>query len=205
MKTIFLLLTTALTLFAENPLGQTADYKLDKNPKRTSSMIQSGTVHASVPTYIENAETAPSYQVNLDYHFNLGMMGVYNGTEKAVIEKEFFTSEFIESLRINGTYKGKYFNAKHMGFADAKNMDGKFYPHCDKVLLTDLKKPGTFLLIRDLLSTMLSTERDNIEDLKVLAHIFVGVPVIGAVKLDVSGVYNGMAVKAGGDYSSATH
>lgn len=205
MKILLLLFTTTLTLFANNPLGQTADYTIDRDPARTSSIVKSGTVHASVPHYLENAESGPSYQVNLDYAFNMGFLGQYEGTEETVIEKEFFTTEFIEKLRKSGTYKGKYFTAHHQGFADAKNMDGKFYPHCDKVLLTDLKKPGSFSFIKALLSHIAVGERGNIEDLKALAHISLGVPVIGAVKLDVSGLYEGIAVKAGGDYDSAVH
>jgi hypothetical protein len=39
-----------------------------------------------------------------------------------------------------------------------------------------------------------------VEDLQIRAHIYAGVPVLSAVKLDLSGVVQGMPAKAGFDY-----
>ena len=130
-------------------------------------------------------------------------MGPYKGTKETQIEKEYFSEEFLENLRKTGHYEGQYFKADHLGYADAKNLDGKFYPHCDKILLYDLKEPATVNFFNELLGTLADPEisdREDIQDVKVLAHVYVGVPVLGAVKVDVSGIYQGMAVKAGGDY-----
>ena len=43
-------------------------------------------------------------------------------------------------------------------------------------------------------------DNPQIEDLKLAAHVFTGLPVLGAVKLDLSGTAQGMKIKAGFDY-----
>jgi len=186
-----------------DPLGQSANYNIDKDPKRTSSMLKSGTIKISVPQEGKDQSKGPAYLVKIDYKFNVALMGDYAGSKETQIEKEYFTEEFLKELREKGHYEGQYFKADHMGYADAKNLDGKFYPHCDKILLYDLKEPASLNLFKDLLTTIVDPnfgDREDIQDLKVLTHIFVGVPVLGAVKVDVSGIYEGMNVKAGGDY-----
>ncbi|MFM8316610.1 MAG: hypothetical protein ACKOA8_20195 [Deltaproteobacteria bacterium] len=186
-----------------DPLGQSANYKIDKDPKRTSSMLKSGTIKISVPGEAKDLSQGPAYRVKIDYDFNISLMGPYKGTKETQIEKEYFSEEFLENLRKTGHYEGQYFKADHLGYADAKNLDGKFYPHCDKILLYDLKEPATVNFFNEFLGTLANPEisdREDIQDVKVLAHVYVGVPVLGAVKVDVSGIYQGMAVKAGGDY-----
>ena len=202
---------TALALFISvtsfagiDPLGQSANYKIDKDPNRTSSMLKSGTIKLSVPALGKDLSQGPAYLVRIDYDFNVALMGPYKGTKETQIEKEYFTEEFLNELRKTGHYEGQYFKADHLGYADAKNLDGKFYPHCDKILLYDLREPNMVNFLNNLLGPIASAEffdqREDIQDLKVLTHIYVGVPVLGAVKVDVSGIYQGMAVKAGGDY-----
>ncbi|NBY20659.1 hypothetical protein EBQ74_10575 [bacterium] len=200
---IFLLSTTSQA--GVDPLGQSANYKIDKDPKRTSSMLKSGTIKLSVPNEGKDQSMGPAYQVKIDYKFNVALMGDYEGTKETQIEKEYFTEEFLQELREKGHYDGQYFKADHVGYADATNMDGKFYPHCDKILLYDLKEPSNLNFFKDFLATVadpLFADREDIQDLKVLIHVFVGVPVLGAVKVDVSGIYQGMNVKAGGDYTA---
>lgn len=198
---VFLLSTTSQASI--DPLGQAANYKIDKDPKRTSSMLKSGTIKLSVPKEGKDLSKGPAYQVKIDYKFNVALMGDYEGTKETQIEKEYFTEEFLQELREKGHYEGQYFKADHQGYADAANMDGKFYPHCDKILLYDLKEPADLNMFKDLLALMIdpgSVVREDIQDLKILIHVFSGVPVLGAVKVDVSGIYQGMDVKAGGDY-----
>lgn len=200
MKSIVLICLISLSLFAQKPLGEEANYRIDKNAKRTSSMIQKGTALATVPEYLEKTPNGPSFRVDLAYDFDLGFWGKYNGTQSTVIEEEFFRESFLEEIRQKGSYQGKYFNAKHNGYADAKNLDGKFYPHCDLLLLTDLKKPEDLWLVQDGFTSPLKRRRGELKDMKLLLHISAEVPVLWAAKLDLSGNYQGMPVKAGGDY-----
>lgn len=189
----------SVNAFAADIVGQKADYQLDKNPQRTSSMIKSGSVTATIANFLENDPSGPAYEVNIDYLFKVTFMGTYQGTEAANLEKEFFTEAFLENLRKTGHYEGANFKADHKGYADAENLDGKFYSHCDKVLLYDLKKPGFFTR---LVGEMIGMGRADLKNAKVLAHIYPKIPVLGAVKIDVSGVASGQNVKVGGDYVS---
>ena len=85
-------------------------------------------------------------------------------------------------------------------------MDGHSYPHCDKVLLYDLKTPKnemeTNIFETILLFAVPEEPREDIKKMKVLAHLYPGIPVLGAVQIDLSGDYQGMDVMAGGDYAA---
>jgi hypothetical protein len=164
-------------------VGQKAHYKLDKDPKRTSSLIKSGKVDVAVTQHIATA-SPPAYEVTLNYKFDIQLLGPQEGSQPETVDAEYFKPEFLENLRKTGQYEGINFKAKHQGYADAKNLDGKVYKNCDKILLYDFK----------------DADYDDIQDLQVVAHIYPGVPVLGAVKIDASGKYNGMPVKVGGDF-----
>jgi hypothetical protein len=197
LTAIFFSSLFCFSIHAEELVGQTANYQLDKNPKRTMSMIKSGTVKTSILGFLETTPQGPAYDVEVSYKMNVAMMGLKEGNQKKAFEREFFAPEFLENLRKNGSYEGKYFKAKHQGYADAKNLDGKFYPHCDRVFIYDIQEPPIFA---DILAVPLEIDRGKLEDVKVLAHIYPGIPVLGAVKIDLTGKYSGMSVKAGGDY-----
>lgn len=198
-----LLMTVLVTCYAAlgsdaDPVGQKAKYTLDKDPKRTSSMIKSGTVDVSVTKAMLDAQP-PAYEVSVQYKVKVALMGDQEGTEARPVDAEYFTPAFIEKLRKDGSYTGPNFKAKHLGYADAKNLDGKQYPNCDKVLLYDIQQGH---VMNEMMQTFFGSERADVEDLQVLAHVYAGVPVLGAVKIDANGKYQGMAVKAGGDYVS---
>ena len=188
-----LMLLSLSSAYAESIVGQTADYILDKDPKRTMSMIKSGTVKATIRNFLPASQR---YEVDIAYKMNVSLMGIYEGSQSNPFEKEFFTPEFLENLRKNGFYNGAYFKAKHRGYADTKTLNGKFYKHCDVVFLYDLQEPPPLLDgIADILGI-----RGGMQDMTALVHIYPGIPVLGAVKIDVAGKYSGMKIKAGGDY-----
>jgi hypothetical protein len=201
---VFLMSTAAL---ARDPVGESADYKVDRNSARTSSMILSGSMTATVTQYMPDHPDGPAYEGKLDYLFKIQFMGNQEGTEYVNTPEEYFTPEFIARLRTDGTYESPQFKIRHQGYADARNLDGGFYPHCDKILIYDIKQEesaGFAALAKSLLGTRPNdpSPDDSIENLEIVAHVYQGVPVLGAVKLDVKGVYNGMNVKAGADYEA---
>lgn len=196
-------LFVSLPAFAEGILGETADYIVDKDPKRTSGMIKKGSFNAVVSNFVQQTVSAPaSYEVSLNYNLNISIVGNQQGSQKALLEEKFFTEEFLEDLRKNGTYEGPNFKAKHLGYANAKTLDGNYYPNCDRVLLYDLKQTPTAEFFSEMLATAHDLTRDQIENLQVVAHIYPGIPVLGGAKIDVSGKYSGMNVKMGADYQS---
>lgn len=199
MKSVFFLISlcSAISMATPEIVGQKARYNLDKDPKRTSSMIKNGTVDASVTQHLAT-EAPPSYEVKLDYKFNIQLIGPSEGSNLEKLDAYYFDPEFLENLRKNKFYEGTNFKAEHKGFADAKNLDGKVYKNCDVVLLYDI----TQVTLANTLFSFAANNGEEIQDLKVLVHIYPGIPVLGGVKIDASGKYNGMNVKAGGDYIS---
>jgi hypothetical protein len=196
--------------FAEgrDPIGEDAYYQLDKNSQRTSNMIKDGYFTTQVSGVSENA-ASPSFDVNLVYHFDIAFMGVQEGTRDVVIEQKYFTEAFLQEIRLSGQYETADFKVKHMGYASVVNLDRTRYENCDKLLFYDIKTTSTNPVAQLLLAVAeanLISRGGNIgpdpeiENLKILTHVKYGIPVLGAVKIDMSGVVQGMNVKAGGDY-----
>lgn len=199
-------LSTSFSAFGvegRDPVGEKANYQLDRNGARTTSMIQSGTALATVTEFIPDHENGPSYNVNLDYDFVVQFYGRQKGTAKWAFGQEFFDDQFIVNLRERGTFETPDYKIRHEGYADARNMDGNNYPHCDKILIYDVKIPENSEIARLLYASVginpRATDKPPIEDLKIRAHLFAGIPVLGAVKLDLSGIVQGMSAKAGFD------
>ncbi len=184
---------------SENPLGEMARYTVDKDPKRTSSMIKSGRLDAQVSQFLTESS---AYEVAISYTFQVQFAGNQQGTEKANIDESYFEDAFLENLRQTGHYAGAEFKADHIGYADAKNLDGKFYAHCDKIKFYEIKQSPSYALYWLATSLLGGNFRADIENLVVIAHVFPNIPVLGGAKVDVSGTYQGIKIKAGGDYVS---
>jgi hypothetical protein len=167
-------------------------------------MIQSGSALATVTEFLPDHENGPSYNVSLDYDFVVKFYGRQKGSTKWEFAKEFFEENFIVNLRERGTYETPDYKIRHEGYADARNLDGNVYSHCDKILIYDVKIPETSEVARLLYASVgidpKIANKPPIEDLKIRAHLYLGVPVLGAVKLDLSGVVEGMNAKAGFDF-----
>jgi hypothetical protein len=190
--------------FARDPIGETAAYQLDKSSSRTTGMIQSGSAKTKVVEFLPDHENGPSYNVSLDYDFVVQFYGRQQGTAKWEFAQEFFQPGFMEKLRQTGSYETADYKIRHEGFADARTMDGGVYAHCDKILIYDIKVPEAKFL-----ETMIyavagynpnAVANPPIEDLKIRGLIYAGVPVLEAVKLDLSGIVHGVNAKAGFDY-----
>ena len=186
-----LFLSSAVFAQARNPVGEQADYVVVNDPARTSSMIRSGTLDATVTEHLPDAENGEAFEVLINYDFVIQFYGRQSGSRAVEVPAEYFGEDFIRSLRQRGTYEHEKFKMRHDGFADAQNQDGQSYPSCDIVTMYDIdtgRDQGSFL-----------PELAGIENLQIKLHIFHGTPVLGAVKIDVSGEYSGMPIKAGGD------
>ncbi|MBI1859407.1 MAG: hypothetical protein HYR96_00625 [Deltaproteobacteria bacterium] len=194
---LFTAVVAAIVLASEQPVGEQARYLIDKNPARTTSLIKSGNLTAKVTQFLSEANP-PGYEVLINYVFKVSFVGSQEGQQSAKIDEAFFKKSFLEDLRKNHHYEGKDFKADHLGYADAKNLDGKVYPHCDKVKMYDIQQDGPLF---DLAEEFLTGgDGGKIDNLVVIAHIYPTVPVLGGAKVDMSGDYNRMFVKAGGDY-----
>lgn len=191
-----------------NPVGEYAYYKLDRNGARTSGMFTRGEFETKVTHELLN-ENGKVFQVKLDYSLTVQFMGTQTGSELIDVPAEYFSEEFLQQIRQTGTYETEDFKVRHMGFADARNMDGEFYANCDKLLFYDIETSQSSGMRGMLFKGVQAAYADagfvpptdgDIENLKLLVHVKYGLPVLGGVKLDVSGVYRGMNLKAGADY-----
>ncbi len=208
------IITAAIGLFAtaaladRNPVGEMADYQLDRNAARTSNLIQSGTLKAQVTQLKPDAEGGPVYEAKIDYSFRITLIGNRSGTEFVNAPTTFFTEEFLQELRQTKHYESPQFKIDHLGYADATTLDGHSFPNCDKLKIYDIDQGDRSPLVqmaRDMVRSATpegDTTDDTIQDLVLNAHIYYGVPVLGAVKLDVSGKYSGINIKAGADYKT---
>lgn len=196
---------TAALAEDRNPVGERANYELDHSAARTSSMVQEGTMSAVVNGANDGGLT---YDVQLDYRFKVRIVGMQTGSEHMPIDNAYFTPEFLEQLRNQGTYVGEKFKVRWLNFEDATTLDGHFYAHCDRILIYDIdaKADLPFALVAQRLLVGAGGGDPHtdasLENMEIKADIFYGVPVLGAVKLDVTGKFLGQNVKAGADYHS---
>jgi hypothetical protein len=180
-----------------DPMGEEAFYDLDK--ARSHSMIKSGTFDGLITAYKPDAEDGPVYELSLNYKFVIQWVGLKEGTQKIDIPADYFSPDFIRNLRARGSFESEKFKVKHEGFGNTTTMNGTTYENCDKILIYDVNTETAPDFVQLLLGyDNLSTEGE-IENLEIRAHVYEGIPVLGAVKIDVEGDTSGMHVFAGAD------
>ena len=194
-----------------NPVGETALYKLDNNGSRTTGMIKKGTFHAKVLKFNPNSADGPAYKTRLKYDMKISWVGRKTGTKDVEVPQRYFMPEFMQELRTKKKMSFPQFKVAHQGRATVKTKEGKRYRNCDKVLIYDIDTGNGFapnefsqLLEQSVLQVMQVTGavREEVQNLRILAHVKKGVPVLGAVKIDISGTARGFNFKAGFDYST---
>ncbi len=189
-----------------DPIGQTASYKAVKG-SRTSSMVKSAVAEVTVASFVNTPEEgSPHYVMKADYEADIRLYGRHSGTELIDVPDYYFTPEFIEKIRQDGTYEAPDFKVKHLGYENATN-GNRSYQDCDHLYFYDIKTEKTpsmfnFFIAAAFGKTPDSLSSSDIQDLKVYAKVKAGIPVLGAVQIDISGKYQGIAAKAGFDYVS---
>lgn len=201
-----LTLAPAALADVRDPVGETASYEVVQSSSRTSSMIQGGSMDTAITSFDRAHPDGPMYDLEIDWTLRLRLLGTKRGSRGVEVPEVYFTPEFMRDLRVNGEYAGPTFRVRHLGFADVRNADGASYANCDKILIYDIEESANEALI-DVARNFLVFEdgvaaSDDIEDLEITAHIKEGVPVLGAVRIDITGKYQGQRVKAGADYET---
>lgn len=193
------------TSLARNPVGDFAKYELDKGSGRTSYLIRSGNLETRVLS-----EGAGVYRSTLAYDVNVLMAGRKKGVEELDVPAEFFSKNFRKDLRRHKISDQGIFKLKHLGVETVTTKSGITYKDCDKILAYDIKmnESSDFQeFIQEALKTQYEflddddIVREGVRDAKVVLHITDGIPVLGAAKIDVSGVVSGFRMKAGFDYA----
>lgn len=189
---LLLCLSSAAAAADRNPIGEHAFYRVDRNRDRTSSVISEGKMNARVEPGLLDTESQDSYLVRIDYQIDTYVNGRNEGTEYIHLPAQYFEEAFLQQLRVDKYYETEQFKVQHLGFRDATNMDGRHYPGCDILYFYDLKTLKSFA-VSDFI-------KSGMDDVRITALVKFGVPVLGAVKLDLTGKYKGQSIKAGADY-----
>lgn len=177
--------------FARDPLGERAPYALDHDRARTSSVVRSGTMSVSVDSVNLDDQARPLYKAVISYDFHVTLVGDQQGTQSLTAYEDFFAEDFLELLRANGHYESPTFKMDYLRQETVRTLDGRVYPNAYIVRIYDIvTEPGDGDL-----------NIAEIENLVVVAAMVPNVPAIGAAKLDITGRYNGLNIKAGSDYA----
>jgi hypothetical protein len=186
----------SLVASKRDPLSEVANYQLDKNSSRTTSIVKDGAISMSV------VPEAP-YKLKINYRLKLSIGGNRQGNLIMQLPDGFFSDDFVARLRQVKHLETPSLKIDHIGFADASTLDGHVYPNCDMVKIYDIvpssETAALFRLLKVVSGNELAAEED-FKDVSLVGAIYPGVPVLGAVKFDLAGKYMGVSVRAGGDY-----
>lgn len=186
-------------IFSQPTLSRSleAHYKIVKDSRRTSSFVTSGTFTAwsgkvpqgDIPTHLK-------------YKLKVKFYGEFSGVQSMVIPSEYFTEAFLVQLRKTRYFEGPNFKVKHVGFKDAKDYQGKLYKNCDQLYFYDIETVSRHYYRAPSNSrtpNRVFRIKSQLKDPKILASVKFGLPVIGAVSLDVTGSFMSVATKVGAD------
>lgn len=131
----FLLLFPAVLLGAptEDPLGQTADYTLNRDRDRTTQMIRSGSLQVKVTDFFEHETYGWVYRAIFDLEMKIAIVGRKIGKESILLEKYYFTPEYWDELRKHKKVELETLTTHHLGWVTR----GK-YRGCDIVRFTNM-------------------------------------------------------------------
>lgn len=203
---LFLTLICSYSAYARNPVGETANYELDRNRKRTSGVIVEGSSLATALREIKDDKDKKFYEINVHYKMRIVLLGSKEGDQPLIFPEIYFDEEFMLALRLKKQYEAKQFKVQHLGITNTQTKQGILYKDCDRIKLTDIKVPVS-TTFADLISTLKKsaqrlTKATATKPENVVIDVLISpkVPVIGAVKIDIAGNVEGMYFSAGFDY-----
>lgn len=184
---------------ARDPSGEMADYMLDKDAARTSSVVQSGMLSGRIVEPLTDAGDGPGYLLAIDYTLKI-FGSTYQGSECVEVPSLYFSPDFMVKLRETKHYETAKFKVDHKGFGNAHTLDGHDYPNADRIFIYDITTSDCGSESK--LPWDLPRLASEIEDLTIAGYIYQGIPVLGAVKVDIAGKYSGLKIRAGADYKT---
>lgn len=187
---------TTKTAPRKDPVGDFANYKVDKNKNRTSDLIKNGWLATRTMEMIPGTEGHKSYRVEIPYEIDVLIGGKQKGTSEVVIPESYFTETFWQELRQNGSYESDKFKVRYLsGNVTVATMQGQTYENCDQVLIYDIDTKG----LRSP-KDQKSNSGAGVKDLEIVMFRHPSVPVLGGVRLDARATYLKQKVKLGADY-----
>ena len=188
---------------ARNPTGEKANYNLVKSTNRTSSMIRSGTFSLFVKQFLPHAGELGrgAYSTEFSYDLDIRWRGREKGKEDHLVDKDFFSPEFMLKLQKEGTLVLKSFKVRYLGKRNVQTENGEYYEGCDRIMLYDIDMRRRGIASSMLGPLSLITPMADIRDAKIYVNTYPGIPALGGVTVDMTGTVSGFDVKAGFDYT----
>lgn len=175
-----------------DPLGEIADYTSVNDGQRTSSFISSGHIHTEVEDERLDEE---DYLIKLQFSLNT-WFSTEVGTVKLGLPWDYYEEGFLDELaQSSEPYKTSEFSMKYIGRKDVKLVDGRKFAGTYLLKFYDIKKKVTFE------RNGVSSEVE-LEGAEITVAVVVGMPVIGAVQIDIKGVYWGYDIVMGADLNA---
>ncbi len=206
-----LVLVSALALsslcsFANDRIGERADYELDRNRNRTTSLIQAGSLKTTILGYNEAGENSEAtYTTEIAYKLDILMAGKQEGVEKPMIAESFFNDEMIHRLRAEKEIQTDNYKAKHLGYQTVKNKDGVVYENCDIIYFYDINMGLSSELNHILFALLGQHDGRFLDNVSAKLARKAGLPVLSLAKIDIAGRHSGIRFKAGFDLKSQSH
>lgn len=215
MHRFFLLLILGITTtsYAEDPVGEHAQYQLDRKRSRTSSVIMKGSFQAEVTSHVPEGENGPSFNNFYQYDLSLRFMGRQEGEGNFELIEEVYTPEFIAKVKAEQEVTTEQFTARYLGQEDVTTKDGFNYPACEYIAISDIDLSqinGLSELVHKLFlaDNFVDNGKEigkpirngDLENLVIKIAVHPDVPVLGGAQIDLSGIYQGVSFKAGFDY-----
>ncbi len=205
----FLISLLSIPSWAQDRLGESAFYKLNKSRGRTSSLAKKGEIQITLTDFDEqNKKYESEYVYNLQFMFS----NPRKGKGKTTMDEKYFKKEFMEKLREDKNMELGHIKVRHKGYGDAHLADGSVYKNCDRIHIYDIDKE-TLAIINDLVDSSFVEEAYGnfhileplagpaFRDVKIDAYACYGVPVVGAAMIDISGRFKGLPIRLGFDYT----
>jgi hypothetical protein len=200
----------SVSAWARNPIGEIANYKLDRARNRTSGVVQKGVLSFKGGEFKQKGDKGV-YETTFNYDLKILMAGHKKGEKIIDVSSDFFSEDFMARLKQEGVIDEGTFKLKYLGTEDVETIFGVKYKDCHKVFVYDVKS----IQLQELESfaevfeemykveqgePLPSTANLEVKNIKATLMISTEVPLLGAVKVDVSGNVSGANMKAGFDY-----
>ncbi len=188
-----------------SPIGETAAYRLNNDPGRTSFMVQKGEGMGTVVEMRQDAKIGPAYVIRIDYDLEVLFRGRVQGDVGLLVPVAMFEEQFYDDLQVTHPVNLQAFRVDYMGTTRASDDENNSYDQCLMIKIYDIdpayrpvfKEPGVSVLWHNNNVNAFADVKNLVLDLTT--HSIV--PVLGAVQLDISAKVNGLPFKMGFDFT----
>ncbi len=177
-------------VFAVN-IGDTASYKLSSNKDRTSSLVKKATGALTVVPLPRGKSCEAGTVIKLEYELEVMLKGKQKGDIGICVPPNMVGTTFYDNLAEYGQQSFGSFALEHAGRTSATDANGKDYDTCHAIEGSKIDhnyKRGDELNHAEVLWFNHEGKIKAVRNLEVAYKASRGVPVLGAVEIDIRGI-----------------